>query len=128
MAKAWLTLSDPRLTPQERALFRDIVRVGGMAESFVASEKEWVRNGDRVKEENLGYEIGDVLMMLTVFSALTGYVSPEECMLEKMKAKGFQPKQIQKDEYDEQCPDCHRGTMLKREECSKCGYQTQLHR
>jgi len=61
--------------------------LGELADAFVADQAAWVRNNPG-KERSVSDEIGDVLMMLTVF-AMTQGIDPTEAMLDKMRSKGF---------------------------------------
>ncbi|MBI9043155.1 MAG: hypothetical protein JEZ06_01645 [Anaerolineaceae bacterium] len=64
-----------------------VSEIGELADAFVADQAEWVRNNpdrSRIVED----EIGDVLMMLTVFASSQG-IDPYDAMLTKMKKKGF---------------------------------------
>ena len=61
--------------------------VGELADAVVASQADWVRNNPD-KNRSVSDEIGDVLMMLTVFANTMG-IDPVEAMIEKMKRKGF---------------------------------------
>ncbi len=65
-----------------------VSEIGELADALVANQAQWVRNNPD-RERNISAEIGDVLMMLTVFSMEMG-VDPVEAMLAKMKSKGFQ--------------------------------------
>ena len=62
--------------------------IGELADAFVADQAEWIRNNPG-KKRSISDEVGDVLMMLTVF-AMTQDIDPYHAMLEKMQAKGFQ--------------------------------------
>ena len=61
--------------------------VGELADALVADQADWVRNNPD-KHRSVSDEIGDVLMMLTVFSTTMG-IDPVQAMLEKMKRKSF---------------------------------------
>jgi NTP pyrophosphatase (non-canonical NTP hydrolase) len=69
-----------------QALLFLVSEVGELADAHVESQAEWVRNNDR--ERGVEDEIGDVLMMLTVFAATQG-VDPVDAMLAKFQRKGF---------------------------------------
>lgn len=62
--------------------------IGELADALVAGQGDWVRNNPG-RERNIPAEIGDVLMMLTVFAATQG-VDPVEALKEKMRSKGFE--------------------------------------
>ena len=69
-----------------QALLFLVSEVGELADAHVESQAEWVRNNER--ERGVEDEIGDVLMMLTVFAATQG-VDPVDAMLNKFRRKGF---------------------------------------
>jgi NTP pyrophosphatase (non-canonical NTP hydrolase) len=62
--------------------------IGELADALVAGQGEWVRNNPG-RERVIPAEIGDVLMMLTVFAATQG-IDPVEALKEKMRSKGFE--------------------------------------
>jgi NTP pyrophosphatase (non-canonical NTP hydrolase) len=68
-----------------------VSEIGELADALVANQAQWVRNNPD-RERDISAEIGDVLMMLTVFSMEMG-VDPVDAMLAKMKSKGYQPKE-----------------------------------
>ena len=65
-----------------------VSEVGELADALVASQGQWVRNNPE-RERHIPSEIGDVLMMLTVFAATQG-IDPLEALKEKMRRKGFE--------------------------------------
>lgn len=65
-----------------------VSEVGELADALVANQADWVRNNPD-RDRSIEPEIGDVLMMLTVFASQMG-VDPVEAMLNKMKSKGFE--------------------------------------
>ena len=65
-----------------------VSEIGELSDALVANQAAWVRNSPD-RDRHIPAEIGDVLMMLTVFAATQG-IDPIEAMLEKMKSKGFQ--------------------------------------
>lgn len=69
-----------------QALLFLVSEVGELADAHVESQAQWVRNNDR--ERGVEDEIGDVLMMLTVFAAAQG-MDPFDAMLAKFRRKGF---------------------------------------
>ena len=69
-----------------QALLFLVSEIGELADAHVESQAEWVRNNER--ERGVEDEIGDVLMMLTVFAATQG-VDPLDAMLAKFRRKGF---------------------------------------
>ena len=68
-----------------------VSEVGELSDALVAGQAEWVRNNPG-RERDISAEIGDVLMMLTVFAATQG-IDPLEAMLAKMEGKGFMPQE-----------------------------------
>ena len=64
-----------------------VSEIGELSDALVANQASWVRNNPD-RERQIPAEIGDVLMMLTVFAATQG-IDPIEAMLEKMRSKGF---------------------------------------
>ena len=68
--------------------------VGELADRMVqAQSSDWVRNHPENKSGDPRGEIGDVLMMLTALCNALG-LDPIEQMLEKFKAKGFDPEKM----------------------------------
>jgi NTP pyrophosphatase (non-canonical NTP hydrolase) len=66
-----------------------VSEIGELSDAFVEGQAQWVRNNpDRARD--VSDEIGDVLMMLTVFAATQG-IDPVEALLRKMEKKGFTP-------------------------------------
>jgi len=61
--------------------------VGELADAFVHTQAKWVRNNPD-RERDVESEVGDILMMLTVFAATQG-IDPRDAMLKKMHRKGF---------------------------------------
>lgn len=64
-----------------------VSEVGELADALVANQADWVRNNPD-RERKIEPEIGDVLMMLTVFAMEMG-TDPLQAMLDKMASKGF---------------------------------------
>jgi NTP pyrophosphatase (non-canonical NTP hydrolase) len=64
-----------------------VSEMGELSDALVADQAEWVRNNPN-RERDVEAEIGDVLMMLTVFAASQG-INPIDAMLKKMESKGF---------------------------------------
>jgi NTP pyrophosphatase (non-canonical NTP hydrolase) len=73
-----------------QALMFLVSEIGELADAHVANQAKWVRNNDR--ERNVDEEIGDVLMMLTVYASTRG-IDPIAAMLKKFERKGFSPSQ-----------------------------------
>lgn len=64
-----------------------VSEIGELSDAFVEGQAQWVRNNpDRPRD--IQAEIGDVLMMLTVFAQTQG-IDPLDAMLAKMRNKGF---------------------------------------
>ena len=70
-----------------QALLFLVSEVGELADAFVEEQAQWVRNNPE-RNRNISDEIGDVLMMLTVFADAQG-IDPMDAMLKKFKRKGF---------------------------------------
>ena len=70
-----------------QALLFLVSEIGELSDAFVSNQAQWVRNNPE-KDRSVQDEIGDVLMMLTVFAASMG-VDPIEALMEKMRKKGF---------------------------------------
>jgi NTP pyrophosphatase (non-canonical NTP hydrolase) len=64
-----------------------VSEIGELADALVANQADWVRNNPE-RERKIEPEIGDVLMMLTVFAMEMG-IDPQDAMLAKMASKGF---------------------------------------
>ena len=62
--------------------------IGELADALVAGQGEWIRNNPE-RERSIANEIGDVLMMLTVFASTQG-VDPVQALKDKMRSKGFE--------------------------------------
>jgi len=56
-------------------------------ERTVAEQSGWVRNNQPKGTYDLPGEVGDVLMMLSVFAEKAGLPEPEVCLREKMERK-----------------------------------------
>ena len=65
-----------------------VSEIGELSDALVSGKAEWVRNNPG-RERNIEAEIGDTLMMLTVFAATQGF-DPLEALLKKMRSKGFE--------------------------------------
>jgi NTP pyrophosphatase (non-canonical NTP hydrolase) len=72
-----------------QALLFLVSEVGELADAFVEEQAQWVRNNPE-RNRNVSDEIGDVLMMLTVFADAQG-IDPLDAMLAKFERKGFSP-------------------------------------
>jgi len=73
----------------EHALLFLVSEIGELTDAAVHGQATWVRNNPE-KERSITDEIGDVMMMLTVYAAAHG-TDPVGCMLDKMRKKGFEP-------------------------------------
>lgn len=91
MAKATRATIGGELSEEASNILADIEAVGADAEYIVSGRNQWVRNGDRNKEENVRDEIADCLMMLNRLSVAGGYGTPDKLLLQKMAKKGFVP-------------------------------------
>ena len=78
----------------ERVILSLMILVGRWADRVVSKKGGWVRNNGRVLDKPLPFlvkldgEVGDVLMMLTVYSN-NHMCDPVDAMLGKMSRKGF---------------------------------------
>ncbi len=72
----------------DEALLFLVSEVGELADAHVHDKRAWVRNSE--KERSRADEIGDILMMLTVYCLQSGF-DPYECLISKMEKKGFMP-------------------------------------
>ena len=70
-----------------QALLFLVSEVGELADAFVEQQAQWVRNNPG-RNRDISDEIGDVLMMLTVFADAEG-IDPVDAMLNKFDRKGF---------------------------------------
>lgn len=70
-----------------QALLFLVSEIGELADAFVEQQAEWVRNNPG-RNRDISDEIGDVLMMLTVFADAQG-IDPVEAMLKKFARKGY---------------------------------------
>lgn len=69
---------------------RRAVLTGLESEQLLARNgKAWIRNNQDQSKHDVVGEIADVYMMLDRFAKSQGLPSPEECLQQKMKAKGF---------------------------------------
>jgi NTP pyrophosphatase (non-canonical NTP hydrolase) len=64
-----------------------VSEIGELADALVSGQGQWIRNNPE-RERDIAPEIGDVLMMLTVFAATQG-IDPVEALKAKMRKKGF---------------------------------------
>ena len=69
----------------ENALHFLVSEVGELSDAVVQDKGEWIRNNPE-KTRDISDEVGDVLMMLTVFCIQRG-ISPAKCMVSKMRRK-----------------------------------------
>lgn len=74
---------------ENQALLFLVSEIGELADAIVSQAGGWTRNNPG-REREPAAEIGDVQMMLTVLSARMG-VDPVGAMLDKMRAKGYEP-------------------------------------
>lgn len=83
----------PEMSFSERFALRAVTWVGKLAERVVAKRGGWTRNNGRktdflkFRDERVSDEVGDVLMMLTVYANEEAF-DPYLSMLEKFAKKG----------------------------------------
>lgn len=75
----------------DQALLFLVSEIGELADAHVHLQAEWARNNQH--ERSIQDEIGDVMMMLTVYAVAHG-TDPVGCMLDKMRRKGFDPMEL----------------------------------
>lgn len=71
----------------ENALHFLVSEVGELSDAVVQDKGEWIRNNPE-KTRDIADEVGDCLMMLTIFCIQRG-ISPVDCMVDKMR-KGIE--------------------------------------
>lgn len=87
LAEAYLAHYQETLTDEEIQLFNNFADLGMQADNIVSRIPGWIRNNDRIRKENIEYEVADCNMMLSVFMySLTGH-SPDDALTEKMREK-----------------------------------------
>jgi NTP pyrophosphatase (non-canonical NTP hydrolase) len=75
-------------TPDQALLFL-MSEVGELADEQVHTQADWVRNHPEEKGKGRAGEVADVLMMLTAYCIAADLPTPEACLEEKFKSKGF---------------------------------------
>ncbi|MFZ3071083.1 MAG: hypothetical protein WA110_08190 [Anaerolineaceae bacterium] len=91
LAEAYLAQPPLELSPEEQTLLADFCAVGQRADGIVSRVPGWVRNHDRLRKENIRYEVADCHMMLAVFMNAFSGGSPDDALLEKMQEKMGRP-------------------------------------
>jgi hypothetical protein len=87
LAEAYLSQNGDELTEEEIEMLEIFAKEGMHADKIVSRVDGWIRNNDRVRKENISYEVADCEMMLAVFMySLTG-TSPDKALHEKMRDK-----------------------------------------
>lgn len=77
-----------------RRTIHSMVTLGKKADTVVSEKGGWKRNNERAEGYRpINGEIGDCLMMLDRFSQALIQQSPEQCLRDKMKAKGHNPEE-----------------------------------
>ena len=87
LAEAYLVHHQNELTDEEVEMLKQFTQEGLHADEIVSRVDGWVRNNDRVRKENIGKEIADCEMMLTVFTYSLMASTPDTALLAKMKEK-----------------------------------------
>ena len=87
LAEAYLAHHKAELTDEEIAMLEVFSNEGFHADEIVSRVDGWVRNNDRVKKENIGKEVADCEMMLSVFMYSLTKSTPDQALLIKMEEK-----------------------------------------
>ncbi len=87
LAEAYLAHHKNELTDEEIAMLEVFSNEGFHADEIVSRVDGWVRNNDRVKKENIGKEVADCEMMLSVFMYSLTKSTPDQALLIKMEEK-----------------------------------------
>jgi NTP pyrophosphatase (non-canonical NTP hydrolase) len=87
LAEAYLAHHKEELTTEEIDMLKAFSDEGYHADEIVSRVKGWIRNNDRVKKEDVGKEVADCEMMLSVFMYSLTQRTPDDALLEKMKEK-----------------------------------------
>jgi len=87
LAEAYLAHYQSTLSDEEIKLLDDFSDLGMQADGIVSRIPGWIRNNDRIRKENVEYEVADCNMMLSVFMySMTGQ-SPDDVLAKKMREK-----------------------------------------
>jgi NTP pyrophosphatase (non-canonical NTP hydrolase) len=87
LAEAYLAHHKKELVDEETQLLINFSALGMQADEIVSRIPGWVRNNDRIRRENIEFEVADCNMMLSVFMySLTGR-TPDDALAEKMRDK-----------------------------------------
>lgn len=87
LAEAYLVHHKDDLTDEEVHMLKTFADEGFHADEIVSRVESWVRNNDRVKKEDIGKEVADCEMMLSVFMYSLTHSTPDDALLQKMKEK-----------------------------------------
>lgn len=87
LAEAYLVHHEDDLTDEEVHMLKTFADEGFHADEIVSRVEGWVRNNDRVKKEDIGKEVADCEMMLSVFMYSLTHSTPDDALLQKMKEK-----------------------------------------
>lgn len=87
LAEAYLVHHETELTAEEAEMLKTFADQGFHADEIVSRVEGWVRNNDRVKKEDIGKEVADCEMMLSVFMYSLTQSTPDAALLTKMKEK-----------------------------------------
>lgn len=87
LAEAYLAHHQADLSTEESELMENFSNLGILADTIVSRIPGWIRNNDRIRKENIEFEVADCNMMLSVFMySLTGR-TPDDALTEKMHLK-----------------------------------------
>ena len=87
LAEAYLVHHENELMAEEAEMLKTFADEGFHADEIVSRVEGWVRNNDRVKKEDIGKEVADCEMMLSVFMYSLTQTSPDDALLKKMREK-----------------------------------------
>lgn len=87
LAEAYLAQSPVALSPEEQELMNGFSKLGLKADEIVSRVPGWLRNHDRLRKENIAFEVADCNMMLAVFMESFCGGSPDDALFEKMQEK-----------------------------------------
>jgi hypothetical protein len=87
LAEAYLAHHRPDLTDEEIEMLERFSEEGAHADEIVSRVEGWTRNNDRIRKEDIGKEVADCEMMLSVFMYSLTKSTPDDALIEKMKEK-----------------------------------------
>ena len=87
LAEAYLLQQPVPLSAEEEALLYGFSDMGQSADAIVSRIPGWVRNHDRLRKENIAFEVADCNMMLSVFMHAFSGRSPDDALAQKMQEK-----------------------------------------